>query len=181
MGIDPSWLTVWRAKGMVAESPPYGTASKSHPGRAKLVTDASWASRIPVEDECTTIAVHVRTPNPLNLGGGKGNWPARVKMGKEQRDATTLAMMALDASQIAQFALGCTIDLIRVSPGKVSEEAVAGCCKHVRDVVAMTILGGTIGQRDDDPILRWVYKQFRSGKGVHGVVISMRATTWASD
>jgi len=110
--------------------------------------------------------VFVPTPNPCN-----GGWTARQRMhySKEQRERTLQALRAYPDSLKGKFAAGCTITICRLSSKNVDKLNLAACLKHVIDAIAMWILGGTPGERDDDPKLEWIIEQGKAKKGEQSV------------
>ncbi len=64
------------------------------------------------------------------------------------------------------------ISLISHRRRLLGEDSVIYSCKAIRDIIAQDLLGGTIGQRDDDPAIAWEYGQVLT-KGSEGVMVKI--------
>ncbi len=114
--------------------------------------------------------IPIKTPNPLN--GSHGSPFATARRAREQVEATQIALLQR-APFRAALAAGCRITLTRCCAGKLADDALPGALKHIRDAVAQWLLGGEIGQLDDDPRLEWVYRQQKAKRGVHVVLLGL--------
>jgi len=141
--------------------------------REKLAADAGWAGRGLGGEPFICVTVPVKTRNPLNLSG-KAAMGWRITAAKRERDATALSLLGVDDETREALAAGCVVTLTRVSAGKLDDDAVPATLKHIRDQIAVFLLGGTPGQRDSDPRIAWSYGQLRGPAGAAGVVLSIR-------
>lgn len=123
-----------------------------------------------------SVVVPIRTPNPLNSGKGKSrHYWARAKESATQKEAVLSALIGVEPWTWRALESGCVVTLTRMSAGHLDEfDALPASLKHVRDVVAQKLFGGTIGQRDTDARARWVCKQLRTPQKTYGVLIDIR-------
>lgn len=131
--------------------------------RALVFTDAPYV--------CVTIP-GIAFPNPLN--GSHRHWRTTAAEGKRQRAAVELALLGVSDATWQHLSAGCDVTITRLSSGTVSEEAIAATLKRVRDVVAVKLFGGTLGQRDDDKRATWKYGQLKTQRGVKGCIVSVK-------
>lgn len=152
-----------------------GTASKSHGQRAKIVPDTQWAERLEREEDVAEGSVFVvvpgQFPNLLNHTGGRTR--DRMKRPRQQREAVAACLFAHESKREG-LAAGCVVLMTRISAGTLADEGLRASMKHVKDEVARWLIGGKIGERDEDSRLDWRYDQKSLGRGRHGVTISIR-------
>jgi hypothetical protein len=136
---------------------------------AKLVPDARWADRPDFLNlESVFEVVPVKTKNPCN---NRQAWYVVSKRAKAEHAAVE-AVLIPHREKLALLATGCTITLTRISAGKLSiHDGLGPALKHIRDAIAMLMLGGTKGQRDEDERITWKLEQRTCGRGVSGVTI----------
>lgn len=168
--VSESDVQSWVRKGLVEPDVLPGRRPKGP--WLKVVPDPSRLGRVKAERESLTVAVRIKTPNPLNLSG-KAAMGWRIRTSKQHREAVTVAFFGHD---LTRFATGCTVRLVRVSSGTLSDEGLRASLKRVRDAVAVLIFGGTMGQHDEHETTVWKYGQAKGGQGVYGVVITLEAT-----
>ena len=145
--------------------------------RQKVEPDARWASAIKGDAVSLTVAVSIGTPNPLN--GSHQHWGTVARRAKEQvratRDALEYARLSgrIDAAGLALLAAGCTVIVRRVCPSAgLDDDGLRAAIKHPVDAVAQWLLGGKLGERDNDPRIRWCYEQSRLGR-TSGLIITL--------
>lgn len=66
----------------------------------------------------------------------------------------------------------CRVQLIAFRRRLLGDDAVAFACKPIRDIIAQVLLGGNLGQFDDDPIIAWEYGQQKTS-GREGVIVKI--------
>ena len=128
---------------------------------ARMVRPVATSRPAPVGGPIS-VRVCVPTPNPSN--GSRGHWAKAARLGKQQREAVALVL----AGQVPPPG-PWTVTLTRSSTGKLDPDGLQTALKRVRDVVAQHLLGGRVGERDDDAAITWRYNQ-RSGKRGHPCV-----------
>jgi hypothetical protein len=103
-----------------------------------------------------SVLIPMRTKNPLNGSQGRtlNGRRAREAGRAAQRKHTWANMCAEGGFNLKKPLPSLTITLTRISPGRVSDEAIAATLKAVRDGVA-----DWLGIDDDDPRLTWIYRQ----------------------
>lgn len=120
-----------------------------------------------------TITIPIRTINPLNAHELPYVRSARAK---REREATMGAILAAGIPRETWdvLAAGCLIRLTRLAPRPLSaDEGLRASLKHVRDVLAVQLWGGRIGQRDENPAGVWLYGQVKGEPGMYGVIASI--------
>ena len=145
----------------------------------RAAVGAGDAPRVETLDEpYVSVTIPVRTPNPLNSGAGRSqHWRPLAKEAARQRDFTTIAFWGVSNSTWRALSAGCVVTMTRLSVGTLADDALPGALKHVRDVIAQHLFGGTPGERDDDPRATWECQQLRCGRGEFGVIVSVRKRT----
>lgn len=110
--------------------------------------------------------MHAKYEFPLKTVGGlnaREHWRARQRRVKAEREMT--------AWYVKPFPTPCICRLIRLSPGTLDDDNLAGSLKAVRDEVAK--LCGV----DDKPggPITWVYAQEKCARGTFGVRVEFLA------
>ena len=103
-----------------------------------------------------SVRLCVPTPNPSN--GSRGSLGKAIGLAKKQRAAVEAALFG----QVPPPA-PWVVTLTRASAGAIAGDGLQTALKRIRDSVAVFLLGGRQGERDDDPSIRWVYAT-RPGK-----------------
>lgn len=142
-------------------------------GQAKIEAAAVPSKRGPLAAPYVCVTVPVKTKNPTN---GREQWYVVARRAKKEHEAVFAALFPVvdEATRLA-FAAGCTVTLTRCSAGTFDDDGLRAALKHVRDAVAVKLFGGKIGQRDSGGHVTWEYRQLKTGRGVAGVVVSIRA------
>jgi hypothetical protein len=117
------------------------------------------------------VTVYVPTPNPTR--GAQGNWWVGSKLAKQQREATALALASLAPVREA-MAEGCIVTMTRVSAGTLDDDNLRPALKRIRDTVAVFLLGGKTGERDNDSRIVWLYEQAKGKRNCPAVDIEIR-------
>jgi hypothetical protein len=124
----------------------------------------------PVPDGVSVVA-YVKTPNPTN--GSHGHWAKRRADKQRQAGAVWGVLYRVPRETREALARGCVVTMTRGSAGTLDDDGLRSALKTVRDVVAVWLLGGEMGQRDDDPRVVWAYGQEKVKRGVHCVRIEI--------
>ena len=98
----------------------------------------------------------VPTPNPSN--GSRGSLGKAIGLAKRQRAAVEAALFG-QAPPPGPW----VVTLTRASAGAIAGDGLQTALKRIRDSVAVFLLGGRQGERDDDPSITWAYAT-RPGK-----------------
>ena len=123
-------------------------------------------------EDCTVVKVlNIKTPNPLNL---RQHWSKKYKTSAEHLQAVKSAFADVEDQIRNELAKGCVIRLVRGSSGKIDDDALQGCLKHVRDGVAMWLLGGKPGEKDSDKRLTWEYGMAKAQPGKPYVIVNIK-------
>lgn len=115
-----------------------------------------------------SITVPIRTVSEANA---HEHWRARQRRAKEQRTFTAMACrsgMRFDARAFRVTTATMTVRLVRVAPGTLDSDNLAGSQKHVRDGIA-----DWLGIDDGSPRITWEYAQEHGPKGFYGVRIEV--------
>jgi hypothetical protein len=116
------------------------------------------------------VTVALATPNPLNA---RPSTRQRIAGPRRQREAVLAALWAV-GPRVPDWLPGpWAVSLVRLGGQGVADDAVAACMKHVRDAVAVWLLGGKPGQMDDDPRIRW--QPWQEPEGPAGVRVRVRS------
>ena len=114
----------------------------------------------------------MKTRNPTN---NLRHWRTLKREADEQKAATMLSLTGVTSATWLELAKGCHVKLTRISAGTLDEaENLRIAMKHVKDIIAQFLFGGSIGQRDDDKRASWEFCQLKAKRGVYGVIISIR-------
>lgn len=112
--------------------------------------------------------VEVRTVSRTN---GPRFSKASIGRPAKEREATHAAFADVLPSTWERLAAGCTVHLVRCSPGKLDGDNLQGALKSVRDAIGQLLHGGRPGQHDDDERVTWEYGQFQCR--AHGVLVTV--------
>jgi hypothetical protein len=146
----------------------FGTASVARSTAVDPAALARMAAKEPHKLGLTapvgliSVRVLIPTPNPSN--GSRGGWQRAARIAKQQREAVAAVLLG-QAHPPAPWA----VTLTRSSAGKLDPDNLQTALKRVRDAVAQFLLGGRIGERDNDPQIEWHCNQ-RPGKRGHPCV-----------
>lgn len=123
-------------------------------------------------EDCTVVKVlDIKTPNPLN---SRKPWWVESKKSKDHLAAVAAALFDVERAIRDELAKGCTVRMVRGSAGKLADDALPGALKHVRDGIAVWLLGGKPGEMDDDERISWEYGQCKAQHGHQFVVINIK-------
>lgn len=95
-----------------------------------------------------TLTISMRLPTP-NVHGSTRE---RIGRGKRQRETVGWHLVNLPKPLVP-----CRVKLVRLGPRAIGSDGAIASLKHVRDSVAMWLLGGKPGELDDDPRIEWCY------------------------
>jgi hypothetical protein len=101
------------------------------------------------------VTLPLRLPNPLNARGATRQ---RIARPKRQREAV-LASLAWFQLTPAFMAGPWRVGLTRLGGKAMDDDGLQASLKHVRDAVAMWLVGGAPGSRDSDERISWAYDQ----------------------
>jgi hypothetical protein len=133
---EPSTRRPWRE---VSVPPPASLPAPPTRGRAFAL-------------ECV---VPLALPNPLNA---RGTTRQRIARPKRQRESVLLSLAWF---QLTPAFMGgpWRVTLTRLGGKAMDDDGLRAALKHVRDAVAMWLVGGTPGERDNDDRITWAYYQ----------------------
>jgi hypothetical protein len=152
---------------------PKGNPRQTLPPDARWMAAAEAVEAVERPDDSVLVVVPVRTVNPTN-GEGRGKHRERIGRGRREREATLVLLRAHEPKR-ERLAAGCVVTLTRVSAGRLSPiDGLGPALKHVRDAVAMWLLGGRPGELDEDSRIGWDLQQRNLGPGKAGVIVSIR-------
>lgn len=111
----------------------------------------------------------MRLPTPNYHGSTR----ERIGRGKKQREVVGWHLKAYEL-RYGKPALPCVVSITRLSARVVGTDMAISSTKHVRDAIAVWLLGGKPGERDDDPAIEWEYPPPERAKQT-GVRIEIRS------
>lgn len=152
----PAIVEAYRRGLVVEHGRPSGMSSGSEP-----------------DDFYICVTIPIKTVSRLNAGG---SMKSRISRPKREREATALALMGIEPGMFAELARGCIVRMSRLSASELDDDNLSGALKSVRDQVAIALLGGRVGQFDNDRRIKWVYDQIKAPRGVYGVIVTATRT-----
>jgi hypothetical protein len=106
------------------------------------------------------VTLPLRLPNPLNARGAARQ---RIARPKRQREAV-LASLAWFMLTPAFMGGPWRVELTRLGGKVLDDDALEASLKAVRDAVAVWLVGGTPGLRDNDQRITWDYFEAPRGR-----------------
>lgn len=164
-------LAALEAKGLV----PPGTAPPAkarRPAKAPPLVAGSAASGL--APAWAELVVPYRLESRANVDAHR-HWRARQRAAKALH-ALLGGMLAYEVPSAvrARLALGCVVRITRIAPRRLDKaDNLRMACKGAADCVAQALLGGRVGQMDDDPAL-----DFRYGQEADGPRYGVRVRLW---
>lgn len=125
---------------------------------------------VPASADRVAVTIHTRTVNGTNE---RVHWSVRSRRAAGERSAVNLAVYDVPLEVRSALAAGCVVKMTRVSVGTLDDDGLRSALKHVRDAVAMWLLGGGPGEMDSDPRITWEYAQRRGKRGDPAVDIEI--------
>jgi len=92
------------------------------------------------------LTIPIKTISEAN---GREHWSSKARRAKAQREAARWTLATAKKPE-----LPATVTLVRLAPGKLDDDNLAGAFKAIRDGVA-----DAIGVDDGDPRYTWRYAQ----------------------
>lgn len=115
--------------------------------------------------------IPIRLPS---LANARMHWREVYSIKRDQKRATLRCMAdCMDSVGVPPLPLEVTIT--RVSPRELDDDNLATACKHVRDQVALLLVGGKTGQYDGCDFFTWVYRQRSEGANRHYVEVEVKS------
>lgn len=111
-------------------------------------------------------SIPVRTYSALNM---RWHWAKKARVAHQQRWAARATTMRAFQRLLKPLEYPVTVEMVRVSSGKLDDDNLRGALKSVRD----GICDGLGIPDDSDPRIGWTYDQAYGGRGVYAIRVTI--------